>query len=314
MLKKRNIKSKISPLIKLSLLKFISETVGSTYRIDKIYGGLVHDVYKIRSRNISYLKIRGKCFSMIPSLSINPKDIQHEKEALKIFSDLLPNIFPTVLGFNKKLSAIIMTDVNPSGITLKDLFEQGKVSPIMMKKVGINIGKTHYALRKITNSIRLNKDEDYYKRNFSDRLLKFNYLKANAFVSDLIEELRKMPRQLILSDLSPKNIGISKNNKISFFDLECVHRGNTVFDLGFLLGHIILHSKNNSDLLIRNTLNGYAKYVKNPINYRIIEKIMGLTILYRLKNEVIPYPLHISYKEKEILIKKGCRLLGISVK
>ncbi|MEI6479927.1 MAG: hypothetical protein WCO12_00170 [bacterium] len=299
----------------LRLLNFITETIGPKFEISKVYGGLVHDVYKIHNKNTyHYLKLRGSYFSMIPNIVINPKDIKYEKKALEIFSKLLPDIFPTIIAFNEELSAIILSDINPSGYTLELLFNQQKVNVLIMEKIGIALGRTHFYLRTITDSIRPDDDKNYYESNFCDRFLKFNYPIANICAKKLVSDLKKIPRQLILSDLSPKNIGISEDNKISFFDLECVHKGNTIFDLGFLLGHITLHSKNNSNVLIKSLLQGYMMSINDSIDSKMLEKIMGITILYRLCNEIIPYPLPISDAEKKALIEKACCLLNIDKK
>lgn len=289
------------------LCNFIGETIGPIYDIKKTQDGMVHDVYKIFSDKTYYLKIRGNCFSLIPSLVIDPKDIKYEKKALEIFSKLLPDIFPLVIGFNEKVFAIIMTDINPEGFNLKEIFERGMADTSIMRNIGETLGRTHFALKNISESIRSDGDEQQYKINFDYRLLRFEY----PVLDRLVEELKKMPRQLILSDLSPKNIGVSKDKKISFFDLDYAHRGNTIFDLGFLLGHIILHSKNNGDILAKSVLLGYKKFMKEPINHKMLKKIIGATMLYRLKNEVIPYSLPVTPTEKKELINKAYNLLGL---
>jgi 5-methylthioribose kinase len=289
------------------LCGFICKTIGPIYDIKKSQDGMVHDVYKIFSYKTYYLKIRGNCFSLIPSLNIDPEDIKYEKKALEIFSKLLPDIFPLVIGFNERVSAIIMTDINPEGLNLKEIFESGTADTAIMRNIGEALGRTHFALKNISESIRPDGDEQQYKINFDYRLLRFEY----PVLSQLVEELKKMPRQLILSDLSPKNIGVSKDEKISSFDLDYAHRGNTIFDLGFLLGHIILHSKNDSDILVKSILLGYKKFMKEPINNKMLEKIIGATMLYRLKNEIIPYSLPVTTTEKKELINKAYNLLGL---
>lgn len=203
--------------------------------MEEIKGWLVHTVYKIYSSKIYYIKIRGTSFAKLPNFIIDPSKIKYEKKAIKIFLKMLPDIFPSIIDFNKKLSALIITDTIVSGGTLYNLLINNKINKFIIKDIGDAVSKNHFSLNKIKTSIRPNKDKDQYKNNFNNRLLTFDYPLVSTRITNLTKKLNKLPKRLIIADLSPKNIGVSESGKISFFDLS------------FFLGHINLHSKNKSD-------------------------------------------------------------------
>jgi Ser/Thr protein kinase RdoA (MazF antagonist) len=112
-----------------------------------------------------------------------------------------------------------------------------------------------------------------------------------------------MPRQLILGDLSPKNIGVDNSGKVHICDLENVHIGNAVFDLGFLVGHFLIHTLRDADRassLLESLLGGYSSVrFTMDTGGEILKRIVLGTILYRLDNQIIPYGSGMSNVERE---------------
>lgn len=284
----------------------------NTTALESVSGGLVHYVYRLDSpEKIIYLKIRTSTFSRLPDINIDPDDIQNEKIAMDLLSSKLPEMFPRVLAYDEKNHALFMTDVMPSELTLERLFNAGTVSEEIMLACGKTIARFHKTVETLP-SVRTDNDSLVYSNNLLYRL---GYLRIPE-INKAIEQLEQLPRQLIFGDLSPKNIGINSNNEVTFCDLELVHSGNTVFDIGFLASHILLHSKDKEEGKYR--LESFLKGYLNEPNDHLDEELLKVLILgiglFRLDNPVIPYSLPINEKETKERIHKIREILSSDIK
>ncbi len=150
-------------------------------------------------------------------------------------------------------------------------------------------------------------------------------------IDNIITELRTYPKQLVLGDLSPKNIYVASNGKITICDLETSHMSNTIFDVGFLAAHIILHNIKNENKaleLASRFVCGYSSENNDSIDNRMLNKVILAIILYRVDNPVIPYNhnledyecfkltniAEILIAEKEVLLDKMIKKMSMEVK
>lgn len=294
----------IDPILTPGIQSFIRDSIGVISSIRKVSGGLVHHVYKVtREDNSYYLKVRGSTFAALPSIVSNPKEIIYEKLALEIFSNAIPDVFPHVIAFNGAKSALLMTDVNPSECTLAKSFDNGLVNSGTLKSIGNTLGRVHRELQKVPAEIRATGEQEQYELNLNRRLLGSN----NPVLDNVAQKLRKLPRQLILGEISPKNVGVNNNDQITFFDLETAHMGNTIFDVGYLLGHIMLHSFYYPGKMSEFTdavLTGYEEEQLEFNRYDpLLWNIAAAAILYRLENKVVPYHALLSEAQSQVLIE-----------
>lgn len=271
-------------------------------------GGLAHYVYKVTTKKGNvYVKVRGKHFSMLPHIAMDPTLIKFEKQALQILSKIDAKTFPRLLGSDLKNNLIIMSDIMPNDRT----FEVDLNSGVVTKKDSENLGRTlaliHLKLSKI-EKILINRDEQFYQK-----LLFYRFgIRSNTALDELIVDLKKLPKQLILGDLSPKNINLSAKGDYSFCDFENFHYGNTITDLGFLAAGIIIHNLNNRKRgvsLLNAFLKGYSNILSTRNEEGLIKKIVLGIILYRLDNPIIPYSLPISSNRKIGIVKNINKLL-----
>jgi hypothetical protein len=122
--------------------------------------------------------------------------------------------------------------------------------------------------------------------------------------------------QYLHGGLSFKNILISQR-EIGFCDFETFCFGNTLFEWGYLWGHILLHSVSCvEDLLpllevIYKKQNEYAYFTdKSPL----LRIILG-TIIYRLDHPKITYPktngsnFWMSHKKQIIILLNSNKIL-----
>lgn len=286
------------------------DIIGKILTISPVYGGLVNHIYRVDGeQGFLYAKIRKTEFSSLPHLKIDPEDIKYESKALSIFSAAFPDVFPTQFVFYPQDSMIIMDDAIRGGCRLDDAFRSGNFSERNATELGRLIGEIHRRFENEDTSIREDGDSEYYEKNLEYRLGYHN----NSELDALVQRLRRGERQLILGDLSPKNIAIGNDGRFTMWDLEMAHRGNTVFDIGFLAAHVILHCA-DEDASIRSIdalFNGYNSVIEEKaiVDTDLKQVVLGI-ILYRMCNEVIPYLAEIGSKERRQISESAFLLLG----
>ncbi|PIS04896.1 MAG: hypothetical protein COT81_03950, partial [Candidatus Buchananbacteria bacterium CG10_big_fil_rev_8_21_14_0_10_42_9] len=122
-------------------------------------------------------------------------------------------------------------------------------------------------------------------------------------------------RSLILGDLSPKNLGLV-SGELRICDLDTAHRGNPIFDIGFFIGHVYLHSLEHeypAAQYVKEFLRTYHPEDETdaipPEDDLLLKRIVLGTLLYRLNNKMVPYPLDISEEEKVKVVAEINNLL-----
>jgi hypothetical protein len=146
----------------------------------------------------------------------------------------------------------------------------------------------HFALWKVNNDkIACN---DSYNNRLQVILWNTNYS------APIIEALKKEKKQLILWDLSPKNIWINEKNKPVFFDLEHFWHWNCIFEVAFLLSHIYLHlyDLENNKAILNLFLNSYNKINKDFEVNDLFWKIFHSSIIYRVWIIPMKYDVNLS--------------------
>lgn len=266
--------------------------------IIQITGGLVHYIYQITSaKGIFFVKIRKSYFSALPHIPTKAEYIQYEKKAIEIVSKIEPLLFPKLLAFIPNRNLLILSDIMPDRTTLEMKLNIKTTTEMEMYNLGKTLATIHKKLSQIKKKIRKDRDADFYNHLLFYR---FGY-HLHPALNELIVKLEKLPRQLVLGDLSPKNIGVSSNGSFTFCDLENFHNGNKISDLGFLGGNILIHTINDYSLaknLLLSLLKGYSSIDKLEIEDLTLMKIVLGICLYRLENSVIPYEIPISQEKR----------------
>jgi len=265
-----------------------------------INGGVAHRVYQISAgTNRYYLKIRGDRFASIPSITCDPHDIDHEHTALQRLGAAVPSIVPHVHSFDTERHYLILSDVIGDGQKMEDVLSRDTVPEGLFRQYGATLRTVHDATKDIHDPIRPGGDEEYYQRVLGHRFGSRNHPALQA----LMVELSSMPRQLILADFAPKNIGVpAKNELLTVFDLETAHQGNTVFDYGYACAHVLLHTMHDPNLLAQSIQEFNNGYGDHTFNSDLVKKIAHGILLYRL-NGIIPYATILTREQKGALEK-----------
>ncbi len=269
--------------------------------ITPVVGGVAHRVFQIMSDSSKYyLKIRGDRFASVPEIMCNPEDIIFEYRALSAFHQIAPDNFPQIFAFNKDRHYLILSDAMPNGEKMEDLFLKREVTPKMLFNLGRTLAQIHEASSSCHEAVRPDGDDEYYQTVLGHR---FGY-RRNPVLDNLVQSLSTLGyKQLILGDVSPKNIGVNNDGELFiFFDLETAHQGDRVFDYAYFLGHILIHSLVSQDAIL--AVESYVQgYDQQNFDESVVKKIALGTMLYRLRS-IISYPTGLDAEQTALLEQK----------
>lgn len=270
--------------------------------VSPVPGGVSHSVYLMRCGEARYfLKIRGDRFARIPEILCNPDDIAVEYAALSLFHELASENFPRVLAFDEKRHYMVLSDAMPNGVKLEAMFLQHTVTSPILFTFGQTLKQIHVLASTYRQDLRMSGDQGHYDIKLQHR---FGY-RHNHVLDRLVISLREQGnRHLILGDVAPKNIGVNDGGtRFIFFDLEEAHRGDAVFDYGYFLGHILVHTI-TMPLLAEEAINSYIRgYGEPDFDEGMVKQIALGTVLYRL-GSIIPYPTCLSPNQRIVAQKQ----------
>lgn len=293
-----------------SIDDFLKKYVQGSYTITPVSGGLVHHVYKVNAGHaVYYLKVRGTKFAKMPTVESRPEDIEFEYRALKEFYAIAPESFPEVIAYDRAGSRILLSSIMTPDINLEFLLNSGVVNNAAIERIARLIAKVHNGLYNNTKVIRGDNEDEYYNNNLYYRLSSL----GRKPLKDVVTRLNKHRKQIIFGDLSPKNMAIDDKG-VYICDLDTVHYGNVLFDVGFFAGHLLLHTFNQHDSHITeaflNTYLGHADLHIEKEDEDLLARIMAGICIYRLDNQIVPYNLpNLAPEEKKELLQKLDKLL-----
>lgn len=271
------------------ILDEINSSIGEVKQFDQIDGGLVHYVYRvITDSQATYLKIRANHYSGISNIATQPELIGNEKRAIELFSVNSAEYFPEVILYNSVLHYLLLTDVMPHGITLDKKYQQRSVGGEDLFQFGRAIGSIH--LNSQTREPVRNPDDQQYQVNLMKYTLESYRHPVLMMAAD---EHKRRQTQLLVGDLSPKNIYI-RRDIVKLCDLENAHQGALPYDQAFVIAHILLHheARDTAIAAMWAFLKGYAISGSSVDDKdRLVGDTLHGILLYRLDNPVIPYEL-----------------------
>jgi len=120
---------------------------------------------------------------------------------------------------------------------------EGRVSPDVGRWAGATLGTWHTQTSARPEILARFDDFESFEQQrltpFYDTVIARRPELAAA-IGERIVELRSMKRCLVDGDFAPKNMLVAADGRQWVFDLEVVHVGNPVFDVGFFLSFAVL--------------------------------------------------------------------------
>lgn len=203
---------------------------GLVHRVARVHGGGGSVVLKAREAECRRLDVK-----------LVPEDIDAEYRALLLVGRIASDIVPMVHGFDRVASTLLLEDVETVGQSLAldylarcDAMAAGR----FWARLGSAVARIHVGLAAHPlDALRSDElaDGGFFAHNLDERIGVLEWRE----IAPLLDQVRALPRQLVLGDLSPKNL-IAGPERLTLLDLEDCHAGVAVFDLAFLLAHLYL--------------------------------------------------------------------------
>ena len=177
--------------------------------------------------------------------------IFRERACIDTLGAILPaGILPTVRYEDTDNFLFVMSCAPAGGANWKEQLLSGQVDTDVAEKVGASLGMAHSA----TTGAAAIREQFIDDASFVQLRIDPYYwttAKAHPDLAGIInveaQRMLEVKTALVHGDYSPKNV-IVTGNDIFLLDFEVVHYGNPVFDLAFLLNHLLLKAIYNAHI------------------------------------------------------------------
>ena len=172
----------------------------------------------------------------------DPRRAIVEADAIKLFNQLSPDQVPKLIFLDPERFILVLERVPVGSTVWKSDLLAGVINP----DVGASLGKTlatWHNYGEVTASAKIKFMEDkLFEQLRIDPFYRFVAAKnpqIEVAIRKLINELEGDKTTIVHGDFSPKNIMVSMHDQIYILDFEVTHVGNPVFDLAFLIAHLL---------------------------------------------------------------------------
>lgn len=212
-----------------------------------------------------------------------------EARAIKTLQGVTPKNVPQLIDVDPEEFTLTMTRSPREFSVWKTELLGGNIQPEIGRELGRILATWHNFGAE---------NDDVRKRFLEDKL--FEQLRVWPFyrevqernpqyselISKLITEITDEKITLVHGDFSPKNILVLPEEEPVILDFEAINTGNPVFDLAFLLGHLVCKDirtdSSDEKALLRETaiefLNEYRKYSKIPVAVNLKDHVAMIAL------------------------------------
>jgi 5-methylthioribose kinase len=203
----------------------------------------------------------------------DPRRAIVEADALELFHSLNPEIVPKLVFVDPIQFVVIMERVPLSSRVWKSDLLEGVYRPQVARTLGTTLSQWH-------NYGAVNLDS--HKKFMEDTL--FDQLRIDPFyrfvaaknvnlqdsIHRLIVDLESDKSTIVHGDFSPKNFMVTEDDHVYVLDFEVMHAGNPVFDLAYIMAHLLckfFHAPNAQEAtqlsnIAETFLNAYREHTK----------------------------------------------------
>jgi 5-methylthioribose kinase len=158
-----------------------------------------------------------------------------EAEALELMGRLAPGSVPRLLDVDSETFALVMEEAPLGWRPWKALLLDGEADSRVAVRLGTFLSALHSSGADIGSAESFDAQRvDPYLRTTQRR-----HPELAARVGEYVERLLGTRRALVHGDYSPKNVLVGDDG-LWVIDWEIVHRGDSAFDVAFLLNHLLL--------------------------------------------------------------------------
>jgi 5-methylthioribose kinase len=165
-----------------------------------------------------------------------------EADAMQVYYSITPDSVPELLDCDPTEFTLTMSRLPRSCTNWKIDMLEGRIYPEMGAKLGKILAAWHNAAA-VSDEIKAK----FLEGSLFEQLRVAPFYRAvmdknpdlQPVISDLIVEITTVKSTLVHGDFSPKNIMATQDHCPIVLDFEVAHIGNPVFDLAFLLAHLL---------------------------------------------------------------------------
>jgi 5-methylthioribose kinase len=199
-----------------------------------------------------------------------------EANAMQVYHTITPDSVPELIDCDSDEFTLTMSHLPRSCTNWKTDMLEGRIYPEMGSELGLILAKWHNAA-----ALSVEIKAEFMEDSLFEQLRVSPFYRAvsavnpqlTSVIDALIAEITEVKTTLVHGDFSPKNIMATTDNRPIVLDFEVAHTGNPVFDLAFLLAHLlckIIRTQNNSEkeLLLETAsqfLNTYKANTQLPV-------------------------------------------------
>lgn len=191
-----------------------------------------------------------------------------EADAMQVYHSITPDSVPKLIDCDAAEFTLTMSRLPRSCTNWKIDMLEGRIYPEMGAKLGKVLAAWHNAAA-VSDEIKAKFMED----SLFEQLRVAPFYRAvmdknpdlQPVISNLINEITTVKITLVHGDFSPKNIMANTDHRPIVLDFEVAHIGNPVFDLAFLLAHLLCKiiratQPDEKDLLVETAKQFIASY------------------------------------------------------
>ena len=165
-----------------------------------------------------------------------------EANAIALFHKLSPNQVPNLVFLDPERFILILDRVPVGSTVWKSDLLSGVINPDVAHVLGTTLAQWHNFGEKDKTARMQFMEDSLFEQLRIDPFYRFVAAKnelLNPVITRLINELEGDKTTIVHGDFSPKNIMVGMDDQVYILDFEVTHVGNPVFDLAFLLAHLL---------------------------------------------------------------------------
>ena len=165
-----------------------------------------------------------------------------EADAIELFNRLTPTQVPKLVFLDPERFILVLERVPMGSTVWKSDLLAGVINPDIGLKLGATLASWHnYGEKNVEVKIKFMEDSLFEQLRIDPfyRFVAAKNPQIEVSIRKLINELEGDKTTVVHGDFSPKNIMVATNDDVYILDFEVTHVGNPVFDLAFLIAHLL---------------------------------------------------------------------------
>jgi tRNA A-37 threonylcarbamoyl transferase component Bud32 len=221
-------------------------TEASSAVVSILSGGVSSDIFDVAAGEVVRVVVK----QALPRLKVagrweaDPARIVTEAAALRLAGDVLIDAVPVVLDLDPLRHVMVIERAPTSFENWKSMLLEGRVDVAVGMRLGTMLAAWHSATFRRSDLVApfgsLQAFIDLRIRPFY-RGVAEHHPELKSVLDDLAIRLLTRHDCLVHGDFSPKNV-LTDGDRVWVLDWEVAHLGDPVFDLGFLLAHLLAKS------------------------------------------------------------------------